>query len=97
MSRPGLTHPNTIEHRGARAKFPHERKNAMGKTEENTEACGRCAMSSVAGVMEEEHDPFVDGGIEVDDGELRAVSPGVWLGRVKTRLDDWATRITYGR
>jgi hypothetical protein len=69
----------------------------MGKTEENTETCGRCAMSSVTGVMDGEHDPFAEGGIEVEDRELRAVSPGVWLGRLKTRLDDWATRVTYGR
>ena len=69
----------------------------MGKTEENTETCGRCAMSSVAGVMETEHDPFAGGGIEVDDDDLRKVSPGVWLGRIKHRLDDWATRLTYGR
>ena len=69
----------------------------MGKTEENTEACGRCAMSSVAGVMESEHDPFAQGRIEVDDDELRRVSPSVWLGRLKHRLDDWATRVTYGR
>lgn len=69
----------------------------MGKTEESTETCGRCAMSSVTGVMEGERDPFAGDRIEVDDRELRTVSPGVWLGRVKTRLDDWATRITYGR
>ena len=69
----------------------------MGKTEENTETCGRCAMSSVAGVMEGERDPFDGARIEVDDRELRTVSPGVWLGRVKTRLDDWVTRLTYGR
>ncbi|MEF8843092.1 MAG: hypothetical protein V5A62_15955 [Haloarculaceae archaeon] len=69
----------------------------MGKTEENTETCGRCAMSSVAGVMEAEHDPFDGGGIEVDERELRSVSPAVWLGRVKRRLDDWATRVTYDR
>jgi hypothetical protein len=69
----------------------------MGKTEENTETCGWCAMSSVTGLMEGEHDPFRDGGIEVDDGELRRVSPAVWLGRLRHRLDDWATRVTYGR
>ena len=69
----------------------------MGKTEENTETCGRCAMSSVSGVMENEHDPFAGERIEVDEGELRSVSPGVWLGRVKRRLDSWATRLAYGR
>ena len=69
----------------------------MGKTEENTETCGRCAMSSVSGVMETEHDPFAGDRIEVDERQLRAVSPGVWLGRLRRRLDDWATSLTYGR
>jgi hypothetical protein len=96
MSRSGAV-PIASASGGVRAKFPHELVADMGKAEENTETCGRCAMSSVAGVMEEEHDPFAGGRIEVDDGELRAVSPGVWLGRIKSRLDDWATRITYGR
>jgi len=69
----------------------------MGKTENNKEACGRCAMSSVAGVMEEDHDPFEDERIEVDESEIRKVSPGVVLGPIKRRLDEIATKLTYGR
>jgi hypothetical protein len=42
-------------------------------------------------------DPFGGARIEVDERELRAVSPGAWFGRLKTRLDEYATRLTYGR
>jgi len=36
--------------------------------------------------------------IEIDERELRAVSGHVVaLGKVKRRLDEWATRLTYGR
>jgi len=67
-----------------------------------TEACGRCAMSSVVGVAsaddeDGERDPYAGTRIEVDEKQLRAVSPAAWLGRVKRRLDDYATRLTYGR
>jgi hypothetical protein len=68
-----------------------------------TETCGRCAMSSVVGVASaddedgDERDPYAGARIEVDEGQLRAVSPAAWLGRVKRRLDDYATRLTYGR
>jgi hypothetical protein len=70
-----------------------------------TEACGRCAMSSVVGVTASdddegrraERDPYAGDRIEVDENQLRAVSPAAWLGRVKRRLDDYATRLTYGR
>lgn len=61
------------------------------------EACGRCGLSSVVDTTEEGEDPYGDARIEVDDGEARAVSPGAWLGGVKRRLDDLATRLTYGR
>lgn len=69
----------------------------MGDSEDHAETCGRCAMSSVSGAMENDHDPFDGDRIEVEDDELRKASPGVLLGRVKRRLDDWATRLTYGR
>ena len=67
-----------------------------------TETCGRCAMSSVVGVAsaddeDDERDPYAGARIEVDERQLRAVSPSAWLGRVKRRLDDYATRLTYGR
>jgi hypothetical protein len=72
---------------------------------ENREACGRCAMSSVVETTTEgaddEHratrDPFAGERIEVDEDDLRAVSPAAWLAGVKRRLDALATRLTYGR
>jgi hypothetical protein len=65
-------------------------------------------MSSVVGVTAEDgdgdggddgrsRDPFGGDRIEVDEGQLRAVSPAAWLGRVRRRIDDVATRLTYGR
>jgi hypothetical protein len=59
-------------------------------------------MSSVVSVASEDgggdgRDPFGDARIEVDERQLRAVSPAAWLGRVKRRLDAFATRLTYGR
>jgi len=72
----------------------------------DTESCGRCAMSSVVSVASENEDgdgderrrdPFGNARIEVDERQLRAVSPAAWLGRVKRRLDEFATRLTYGR
>ena len=74
--------------------------------DERTEACGRCSMSSVIdlandGADEEtraRHDPFAGDRIEVSDAEMRKVSGHVvWLGRVKRRLDEIATSLTYGR
>ena len=70
-----------------------------------TEACGRCAMSSVVDVSRSgdgddesrTRDLFGEARIEVDERQLRAVSPGAWFGGVKNRLDEFATRITYGK
>ncbi|MFC7156430.1 hypothetical protein ACFQPA_13355 [Halomarina halobia] len=66
------------------------------------EACGRCAMTSVVSVTleddeERSRDPYGDARIEVADREARLVSPGAWLGGLKSRLDEAATRLTYGR
>ncbi|MFB6082459.1 MAG: hypothetical protein ABEJ67_06525 [Halanaeroarchaeum sp.] len=42
--------------------------------------------------------PWEGDRIEVDEGQLRAVSGHVVaLGKVKRRLNEWATSITYGR
>ena len=41
--------------------------------------------------------PFEGERIEVPEDELRRVSPAAWLGRVVGRLDELATRLTYGR
>jgi hypothetical protein len=75
----------------------------MGET--RTEACGRCAMSSVVAATAEgkdaddraDRDPFAGARIEVADADLRKVSPGVWLSGLKRRVDEVATRLTYGR
>lgn len=74
----------------------------MGK---KTEYCGRCAMSSVIDFTDEEtddpdrsdRDPFGGDRIELDDAELRILSPSAWLGGVKQKMDDVATHLTYGR
>lgn len=73
-------------------------------TDGEAEACGRCTMTSVVGLTTEQEggprgrDPFEGDRIEVTDRELRTVSPHVVaLGRLKDRLDRWATAITYGR
>ena len=67
----------------------------------SVEACGRCAMTSVVGAATEDGEtrgPFDGDRIEIPEGELRAVSKHVvFLGRVKDRLDEWATAVTYGR
>jgi hypothetical protein len=69
----------------------------MGKDEEDKELCGRCAMSSVSGVMEEDPDPFEGERIEVEEDELRKISPSVLLGRAKHRIDSVVAKLTYGR
>lgn len=60
-------------------------------------------MTSVVGLAAENGDgregrnPFDGDRIELDDDELRSVSPHVVaLGRLKDRLDRWATAVTYG-
>jgi hypothetical protein len=70
---------------------------------DKAEACGRCAMTSVTGMTTEDGDaedrnPFSGARIEVPEEEMRRVSPHVVaLGRVKKRLDELATRLTYDR
>jgi hypothetical protein len=57
-------------------------------------------MSSVVDAAcdgESADDPFGDARIEVDERELRAVSPGAWLSDLKARIDAVATDLTYGR
>lgn len=63
----------------------------------NAETCGRCAMSSASGLIDDPSDPFDGPRIEVDETEARRISPAAWLEGVKSRLDDWATGLTYGR
>lgn len=68
-----------------------------------TESCGRCAMTSVADMTDEEDGrsgspPFDGDRIELDDAELRAASfPMVFAGRVKRRIDELGRAIIHGR
>ena len=65
---------------------------------DKAEACGRCTMTTVVDLTGGGRDPFDGDRIEVADSELRAVSKHVVaLGRLKDRLNRWATDITYGR
>jgi len=67
----------------------------MGK---ETETCGRCSMTTVVEVSDGDGDgAFGEERIEVADEDARRVSPAAWLGGLKRRLDDVATRLTYGR
>jgi hypothetical protein len=71
----------------------------MGSTDEDTEACGRCAMSSVVGVAadgDEARDPFAGDRIEIDEREARLVSPGAWLGGLRRRVDAVVGRLIHG-
>jgi len=67
---------------------------------DKTEACGRCSMTTVVDSTDGEsaRDPFDGERIEVDPDEMRtAAKPAVALGRIKRRIDEVATRLTYGR
>lgn len=69
-------------------------------TKGKAEACGRCSMTTVMDVTtgESGHNPFEGDRIEVDEDQMRRVSPHIIaLGNFKTRLTQWATRLTYGR
>lgn len=68
-------------------------------SEKRSEACGRCSMSTVVDAVDEEgaeRDPIGDERIEVDESDLRRISPAAWMGRLTRRLDGIARRLTYG-
>ncbi|MFC4450597.1 hypothetical protein [Halorussus aquaticus] len=71
--------------------------------DKRTEACGRCSMTSVVSMTGEDgeragRNPFDGARIEVPEAEMQAANRHqVWLGRLKRRLDEMATRLTYGR
>ena len=69
-------------------------------SDRETEACGRCSMSTVVSAVSDEEsterDPFGESRIEVDDDQLRRVAPGAWMGRLTTRLNEFARKLTYG-
>ena len=72
---------------------------------DDREACGRCSMSTavdVANAGRDEdgrtaRDPYAGDRIEVDEDELRLVSPGVWLSKLSSRLDDPIGKFTWKR
>lgn len=70
---------------------------AMG-TNDEVEACGRCAMSSAMAVSEGSGtNPFDGDRIELEEREVRAVSQHVvYASKLKQRLNDWAKSVTYG-
>ena len=77
----------------------------MSDEEIQTEACGRCSMSTVIGAvngdkdLEErtDHDPFAGERIEVDESSLRRISPGGFLSDLKQRADELGRRLSYGK
>ena len=67
-----------------------------------TEACGRCSMSTVVDAVADDEsnadrDLLTGDQIEVSETTLSRVAPGAWLGRVTTRLNDVAQQLTYDR
>ena len=57
-------------------------------------------MTSVVEMTDDDadRDPFGGDRIEVDESEMRvAAAPAVLAGRVKRKLDEVATALTYGR
>jgi len=59
-------------------------------------------MTTVVDATDDEdeaaRDPFDDERIEVSEREMRVVGkPAILLGRAKRRLNEFATRLTYGR
>ncbi|SNR45240.1 hypothetical protein [Halorubrum vacuolatum] len=71
----------------------------------DVEKCGRCSASTVVDVAQmdktpeeiEATDPFADDRIEVDEDELRRVSPAAWIEGIKTRVDRFGTRLMYNK
>lgn len=68
---------------------------------QKSEACGRCSMTTVVDAVGDEErraerDPFAGERIEVDEDEMRRITPGAWLGGITERLNSAATKLTYG-
>ncbi|UWG46469.1 Uncharacterized protein HSRCO_0167 [Halanaeroarchaeum sp. HSR-CO] len=68
-------------------------------TNDDVEHCGRCSMSTAVDISSGRGtNPWDGDRIEVDERDLKAVSHHVVaLGKIKSRLDEWATALTYGR
>lgn len=69
------------------------------------EACGRCSMSVAVDVSNVDRDaderadrnPYGEGRIEVEENQLRAMTPDGWIAGVSRRLDAAAKRLVWGR
>lgn len=68
-------------------------------TQDDVENCGRCSMTTAVDVSRGHGtNPWDGDRIEVDETEMKSVSHHVVaLGNLKNRLNEWATRVTYGR
>ncbi|MFC7139638.1 hypothetical protein ACFQMA_07270 [Halosimplex aquaticum] len=54
--------------------------------------------ATAEGDADDDRDPFGGARIEVPEGEMRAVAkPQILVGRAKRKIDEVATRLTYGR
>ena len=69
----------------------------------NTESCGRCSMTTVIDAVssgdsesQSRRDPFNGDRIEVDEDQIRRISPAAWIGGITERIDDAATNFVYG-
>lgn len=65
------------------------------------EACGRCSVSvAVEAATDPEadrSDPFGEERIEVEEGQLRTLSPDGWIAGLSSRIDDVGQRLIWGR
>lgn len=69
-----------------------------------TEACGRCSVTTVIDATDDKsgesgaENPFDGERIEIKESQIRSVVPHeVFTARIRTRLDEWATKLTFGR
>ncbi|WP_306054715.1 hypothetical protein [Natronococcus wangiae] len=73
----------------------------MSDPDNRAEACGRCSMTTVLDATEDERsdrDILEGERIELEDAELRRVSPHVvLLARFRRWLDDVGSRLAYRR
>ncbi|MCG1002771.1 MULTISPECIES: hypothetical protein [Halobacterium] len=67
-----------------------------------TEACGRCSMTTVVDAVDANSDegmadPFDGERIEVEESDVRRVSPVAWMQNATARLNAAVQRLTYGQ
>lgn len=64
----------------------------------NTEACGRCSITTVVDASESDRDVLGEDRIEIDESEMRRMSVHhVAASRLKDRFDSLGKRLVYGR